>query len=73
MGCQERGARKADLFSLGRVRSFKYICLYAQANLVRESENMVRDTAARLERAVGELGDLIVRPRYSFYVQYDPR
>jgi hypothetical protein len=32
-----------------------------QASLVRESENMVRDTTARLERAAGELGDLIVR------------
>ncbi|KAI9457463.1 tubulin binding cofactor A-domain-containing protein [Lactarius psammicola] len=28
-------------------------------SLIRESENMVRDTAARLERAVGELGDLV--------------
>ncbi|KAH9052845.1 hypothetical protein EDB87DRAFT_1655134 [Lactarius vividus] len=27
--------------------------------LVRESENMVRDTATRLERAAGELGDLV--------------
>lgn len=32
-----------------------------QANLVRESEKMVRDTAMRLERAAGELGDLLVR------------
>ncbi|KAI9453283.1 tubulin binding cofactor A [Russula earlei] len=29
------------------------------ANLVRESENMVRDTAMRLERAAGELEDLL--------------
>ncbi|KAI9457452.1 tubulin binding cofactor A-domain-containing protein [Lactarius psammicola] len=28
-------------------------------SLIRESENMVRDTAVRLERAVGELGDLV--------------
>jgi hypothetical protein len=32
-----------------------------QASLVRESENMVRDTTTRLERAAGELEDLIVR------------
>ena len=32
-----------------------------QKSLIRESENMVRDTAARLERATGELGDLVVR------------
>jgi hypothetical protein len=32
-----------------------------QASLVRESESMVRDTTTRLERASGELGDLIVR------------
>jgi hypothetical protein len=32
-----------------------------QASLVRESENMVRDTTTRLERATGELEDLIVR------------
>ena len=31
-----------------------------QASLVRESENMVRDTATRLERAAGELEDLLV-------------
>ncbi|KAH9169164.1 hypothetical protein EDB89DRAFT_1986873 [Lactarius sanguifluus] len=28
-------------------------------SLVRESENMVRDTATQLERAAGELGDLV--------------
>ncbi|KAI9438191.1 tubulin binding cofactor A [Lactarius indigo] len=28
-------------------------------SLIRESENMVRDTATRLERAAGELGDLV--------------
>ena len=28
---------------------------------MRESENMVRDTTTRLERAAGELEDLIVR------------
>jgi hypothetical protein len=32
-----------------------------QKSLIRESENMVRDTATRLERATGELGDLVVR------------
>lgn len=39
------------------------ICLFviSQASLVRESENMVRDTTTRLERAAGELEDLIVR------------
>ena len=42
-----RGARRRFLFNL-------------QANLVRESENMVRDTATRLERAAGELEDLLV-------------
>jgi hypothetical protein len=39
-----------------------------QASLVRESENMVRDTTTRLERAAGvpgELGDLIVRATLS--------
>jgi hypothetical protein len=36
-----------------------------QASLVRESENMVRDTTARLERAAGELEDLIVRATLS--------
>ncbi len=36
-----------------------------QASLVRESENMVRDTATRLERAAGELDDLIVRATLS--------
>ena len=34
---------------------------FVQKSLIRESENMVRDTAARLERATGELGDLVVR------------
>ncbi|KAH8999672.1 tubulin binding cofactor A-domain-containing protein [Lactarius hatsudake] len=28
-------------------------------SLVRESENMVRDTETRLEKAAGELGDLV--------------
>jgi hypothetical protein len=32
-----------------------------QTSLVRESENMVRDTTTRLGQAVGELDDLIVR------------
>lgn len=32
---------------------------------MRESENMVRDTSTRLERAAGELGDLIVRATLS--------
>ena len=32
---------------------------------MRESENMVRDTTTRLERAAGELGDLIVRATLS--------
>ena len=44
------------------------ICLlfsFWQASLVRESENMVRDTTTRLERAAGELGDLIVRATLS--------
>jgi hypothetical protein len=36
-----------------------------QASLVRESENMVRDTTTRLERAAGELEDLIVRATLS--------
>jgi hypothetical protein len=43
---------------LAKVRASHFIW---QANLVRESENMVRDTTTRLERAAGELGDLIVR------------
>ncbi len=34
-----------------------------QTSLVRESENMVRDTTTRLEQAEGELEDLIVRRR----------
>jgi len=34
---------------------------FVQKSLIRESENMVRDTATRLERAVGDLGDLVVR------------
>ena len=37
-----------------------FVCT-VQKSLIRESENMVRDTAARLERAAGELGDLVVR------------
>jgi len=36
-----------------------------QASLVRESETMVRDTTTRLERAAGELEDLIVRATLS--------
>lgn len=36
-----------------------------QTSLVRESENMVRDTTTRLERAAGELEDLIVRATLS--------
>ena len=31
-----------------------------QANLMRESENIVRDTTTRLESAAGELEDLLV-------------
>jgi hypothetical protein len=38
-----------------------------QASLVRESENMVRDTATRLERAAGELEDLLVRVHRPFF------
>ena len=34
---------------------------FVQKSLIRESENMVRDTATRLERATGELSDLVVR------------
>jgi hypothetical protein len=34
--------------------------LSLQTNLVRESENMVRDTTTGLERATGELEDLVV-------------
>jgi hypothetical protein len=45
--------------------SLKYLFSFWQASLVRESENMVRDTATRLERAAGELGDLIVRATLS--------
>jgi len=39
---------------------------FLQANLVRESEKMVRDTATRLERAAGELEDLLVRAPMHF-------
>lgn len=35
---------------------------------MRESENMVRDTMTRLERASGELEDLIVRATPSPHV-----
>jgi hypothetical protein len=41
--------------------SFVSFSFHMQASLVRESENMVRDTTTRFERAAGELGDLIVR------------
>ena len=41
--------------------------------MVRESENMVRDTKTRLERAAGELDDLLVRVtvRHPFYDSTD--
>lgn len=51
---------------------FAQVCVFCfpspfiwQASLVRESENMVRDTTTRLERAAGELEDLIVRATLS--------
>lgn len=57
MGCQECGARKLCPF----LAPFAQVFVIWQASLVRESENMVRDTTTRLERAAGELEDLIVR------------
>ncbi|KAN0115892.1 hypothetical protein V8E52_006432 [Russula decolorans] len=42
------------------------------ASLVRESENMVRDTATRLERAAGELGDLIQSAKRNTELEQDP-
>jgi malate/lactate dehydrogenase len=39
----------------------KYPLTFVQRNLIRESEKMVRDTAARLERATEELSNFVVR------------
>ena len=57
MGSQKCGARKSTTHLSPQFQYF----LFRQASLVRESENMVRDTTTRLERAAGELEDLIVR------------
>ncbi|KAF8257476.1 hypothetical protein EI94DRAFT_1835627 [Lactarius quietus] len=40
-------------------------------SLIRESENMVRDTATRLERAAGELGDLVKRAKENAELEQD--
>lgn len=58
MGCQECGARKFVHSSHPSLNSSSPFIW--QASLVRESENMVHDTTTRLERAAGELEDLIV-------------
>ncbi|KAH9983223.1 tubulin binding cofactor A [Russula vinacea] len=42
------------------------------ASLVRESENMVRDTATRLERAAGELEDLLKSAKRNAELEQDP-
>ncbi|KAI0277578.1 hypothetical protein BGY98DRAFT_934323 [Russula aff. rugulosa BPL654] len=42
------------------------------ASLVRESENMVRDTTTRLERAAGELEDLIKSAKRNAELEQDP-
>jgi len=42
------------------------------ANLVRESEKMVRDTATRLERAAGELGDLLISGKRNAELEQGP-
>ncbi|KAH9958132.1 tubulin binding cofactor A [Russula dissimulans] len=42
------------------------------ANLVRESENMVRDTTTRLERAAGELEDLLNSAKRNAELEQDP-
>ncbi|KAI0246308.1 tubulin binding cofactor A [Lactifluus subvellereus] len=40
-------------------------------NLVRESENMVRDTTTRLERATGELEDLLTSAKRNVELDQD--
>jgi hypothetical protein len=53
---------RSFLAPLAQVYVFWFLSLFIwQASLVRESENMVRDTTTRFERAAGELEDLIVR------------
>jgi len=42
------------------------------ASLVRESENMVRDTKTRLERAAGELDDLLNSAKRNAELGQDP-
>jgi len=62
MGSEEYGASQALTLLPSRPGPISpFSPLNTQANLVRESEKMVRDTATRLERAAGELGDLLVR------------
>ena len=74
MGREKRGACAVNVnttslrpfapppFSLPRYFcSMSHLSPFIQANLVRESEKMVGDTATRLERAAGELEDLLVR------------
>ncbi|KAI9434594.1 tubulin binding cofactor A-domain-containing protein [Lactarius indigo] len=41
-------------------------------SLVRESENMVHDTATRLERAAGELDDLVKSTKGNAELEQDP-
>ncbi|KAI0256403.1 tubulin binding cofactor A [Lactifluus subvellereus] len=41
------------------------------SNLVRESENMVRDTTTRLERATGELEDLLTSAKRNVELDQD--
>jgi hypothetical protein len=60
VGCQECGARETRPFPAPVAQVYASPFIW-QASLVRESENMVRDTTTRLERAAGELEDLIVR------------
>ena len=79
MGCQKCGARKTRLVFSTPLAQVQYVSFcfpspsILQASLVRESENMVRDTATRLEQAAGELGDLIVRATLSPpFLSYDP-
>ncbi|KAF8487529.1 tubulin binding cofactor A-domain-containing protein [Russula ochroleuca] len=43
------------------------------ASLVRESENMVRDTTTRLERAAGELEDLLKSAKRNAELEQDPQ
>jgi hypothetical protein len=64
VGCQQCGARKL-FHSLHPSLKYMSFCFPSpfiwQAGSVRESENMVRDTTTRFERAARELEDLTVR------------